>query len=307
MYKAPLGIALVLLAAGCGGGSTFPQNAGSAPAHRTTTSTSTTIYVSEGGTNDVVLLRYPGFKKIAKIKRLSDPAGVCADASGNVWVVNSKSAKIVEYAHDVKKPIGSLADSAAGLPFACAVNPVSGDLAVTSITGTSGAGVLVYAGAQGAPVVYSSPKLEVAYYCAYDASGNLFVDGLNSSYSFVLMELPAGSTQLQQITLSGTITFPAGLAWDGQYLAVGDASYQGGHSAAIDDVSVSGTTATVVATIPLNKSCDITQFAFVGSSVAVPDACHDNLLVYPYPAGGNPAKTVPHFQYSIAAAVSVGP
>lgn len=312
-------IALALLAAGCGGTSlpqnaSRPQQAGNsagaragAPKH-STTSTSTTIYVSDGGTNDVTLLSYPSYNKIYKIKKLADPAGVCADASGNVWIVESKSNTLVEYAHDGKKHIGSLNDSAAGLPFACSVDPTTGNLAVTSMYSTSGAGVLIYTAAQGTPTVYTSTNLAVAYYCAYDASGNLFIDGLNSSYAFVLMELPAGATQLQSVSLSGTITFPGGVAWDGQYLAIGDESYQGGHSSVIDDVSVSGTSATIVATIPLNKSCEITQFAFLGgTAVAAPDACRNVLHVYPYPTGGNPIKTLPHFQYPIAAAVSVGP
>lgn len=286
----------------------MPQSASSAQARQPTTSRSTTIYVSDGGTNDVTLLRYPGYAKIAKIKKLADPAGVCADSSGNVWIVNSKSSKVVEYAHNGKKRIGLLADSAAGLPFACSVDPTTGNLAVTSMNGTSGAGVLVYSGAQGTPTVYTSTNLAVAYYCAYDASGDLFIDGLNSNYAFSLVELPAGGTQLEPVSLGGTITFPGGIAWDGQYLAIGDEAYNGGHSSVIDDVTVTGTSATIVATIPLSKSCEITQFALIaGSVVAAPDACRNDLLIYAYPAGGQPERALPHFQYPIAAAVSVAP
>ena len=155
-----------------------------------------------------------------------------------------------------------LNDSAAALPFACAVDPTTGNLALTDINGQSNiGGVLVYAKAQGTPHVYSDPTLVVAYFCAYDASGNLFVDGLDQNYAFVLLELPVGSTTFETITVGGTIEFPGGIAWDGQYLAVGDQAYDGGRTSAIDDLSLSGTTATIVATIPLKKSCDVMQFA----------------------------------------------
>lgn len=310
MFKVLSGIALFAFIAGCGGAASLPQSAAAPAIKRFTTSVSTTIYVSEGGTNDVILLNYPSFNKIGKIKNLHDPAGVCSDAAGNVWIVNSKSSKILEFAHNGHKAIASLSDSAAGLPFACAVDPTTGNLAVTSMHGTSGAGVLIYTGAQGAPTVYTSTSLAVAYFCGYDAAGDLFVDGLNSSYAFVLMELPVGGTALQPVNLSGTIGFPGGIAWDGQYLAIGDEAYNGGRTSVIDDVAVSGTTASIVATVPLQKSCDVTQFAFVtgtaGTTVVAPDACHNKLFTYPYPGGGNPSKVLKHFLYPIAAAVSVG-
>ncbi len=304
------GVALALVVAGCAGGS-MPQNVAPAPSNRTSARPNTTasdlIYVSEGGINQVSVLNYPGFHRVARIKGFRDPAGVCADTVGNVWVVNSKSTSVMEFARGGRKPIATLDDSAASLPLACAVDPTTGNLAVTDMKGSSGGAVLLYTDAQGSPTVYNASNLAVAYFCAYDANGDLFVDGLDSNYAFVLLELPYLGKTFETIAVSGTIGFPGGMAWDGQYLAVGDESYGGKHAAAIDDLALgTGSTATIVATVPLQKNCDILQFAIVSGKVAAPDTCVNTLFVYPYPGGGQPLKHASHLQYPVAVAVSVG-
>lgn len=267
------------------------------------------IYVSESGDNRLSILSYPNYQRVGAITGLKDPVGLCADASSDIWVVNQKSTKVQKFARGGKKPVATLNDSAAALPLACAVDPATGNLAVTDMNGESNiGGVLIYANAQGTPKVYSDSGLVIAYFCAYDANGNLFVDGLDKNYAFVLFELPAGGTNFEQITVSGTIDFPGGVAWDGQYLAVADQAYQGGRTSAIDDLSISGSTATIAATVPLNKSCDVMQFALVGgSSIAAPDACRDNVSDYAYPGGGDPIKQVDNLQFPVAAAVSIAP
>jgi hypothetical protein len=306
MYKPLTSVALALVVAGCGGTS-LPQGSGPLSNAPAATGSGTLIYVSEGGTNTVAMLKDPSYKAAGKLGGLHDPAGLCANASGDIWVVNTKSAKVIEYAHGNHKSIASLSDPAATVPYGCSVDPTTGNLAVTTVNGAKGGGggVLIYTGAKGTAKVYTSSSLAVAYFCAYDASGNLFVDGLDSNYSFLLMELPAGSTQLQTVTVKGSITFPGGIAWDGQHLAIGDDAYGGGRTAAIDQVSVSGTTASIVTTIPLDGTCDILQFAIVdGTKVAAPDGCLNELFVFAYPAGGKAVKTVKNMQFPTAVAVS---
>jgi hypothetical protein len=268
------------------------------------------LYVSEGGANVVATLKVPSYKRASKLGGLQDPAGLCANSAGDVWVVNSKSFKVVEYAHGSKKHIGLLADSAALEPYACSVDPTTGNLAVTTIGGAKGGGggVLVYASAKGTPSVYTSSNLAVAYFCAYDASGDLFVDGLDSNYKTLLLELPFGATQLQTITLKSTITFPGGIAWDGQYLAIGDNAYSSKRTTVIDRVIVTGTSGTIVTKVPLNGTCEVLQFAIVGGTqVAAPDGCLNKLFVFAYPAGGAAIRTVANLQFPTAAAVSAAP
>ena len=306
---APLGVAIGIALAGCAGtgaGTSLPQPPG-LQGIKPDGSTGTLIYVSEGGTNTVAMLT-TAYKPAGKLGGLHDPAGLCADSSGDIWVVQSKQAKVLEYAHDNHKSIASVNDANATLPYGCSVDPMTGNLAVTSVNGAKGGGgaVLVYAGAKGAAKVYTSSTLAVAFFCAYDANGNLFVDGLDSNYTFVLQELPAGATALQSVAIKGTIGYPGGIAWDGKYLVIGDNAYAGGRSTALDRLTVSGTTANIASTITLNGTCEVQQFAFAagGTKVEAPDGCINKLFVFAYPAGGKATKTVNNMQFPTAVAVS---
>jgi len=267
------------------------------------------VYLSNGGTGDVTIFSYPTMQAVGELTGFSDPAGVCSDPKGNVWVVSSLSTKVAEYAHGHRKPVAKLNDDDATYPLACAVDPTTGNLVVTDLGNPTGGGaVLLYTDAKGSPEILSSSAMSFVYFAAYDSSGNLFVDGEDKNYNFVLMELPVGGSQFETISLSGTIDFPGGIEWDGQYVAVGDQAYEGGHTSVIDDVSVSGSTGTIAATVALTQSCDVTQFAIVpgsSSTVVAPDVCLNDAFVYAYPGGGDPTNTVTGLQYPFAAALSV--
>ena len=60
------------------------------------------------------------------------------------------------------------------------------------------------------------------YFLGYDKTGNLFVDGYDSSYKFHYAELPAGGSSFTDITLSQTPVGSGNVQWDGKYMAVGD-------------------------------------------------------------------------------------
>lgn len=274
------------------------------------------IYLTDGGADEVLTYSYPAGKMIGKLTHLGNPTGVCSDPSGNVWVVNSYSFKIVQYAHGGKKPTATLSDSGTANPLGCSVDPTTGNLAVANLGNGKVAGSLsIYTGAKGSAKNYQPSKLAYAYFCGYDDDGNLFVDGLDSTYDFVLFELPSGSGTLKMVTLSGTVDFPGGVAWDGEYMAIGDQDYNGKHTSAIDQISVSGSTGTFEGTTALTGSCDVLQFAISsggsprkngqGNTVVAPDGCLNNAAFYDYPAGGSPTKTITGLTYPVAAAVSL--
>ena len=146
-----------------------------------------------------------------------------ADKSANVWIVNDGASQLVEYAHGGTSPIATLSD-AGEYPEGCSVDPTTtGNLAVTNFYSTSGAGsVSIYAGARGSPQVYSDPGMTNYRFCGYDSKGNLFVDGVNNSSSFVLAELPKGSSSFTNIDFTQKIEWPGGVQWDGKFIAVGD-------------------------------------------------------------------------------------
>jgi hypothetical protein len=264
------------------------------------------LYLSDGGADEVLIYSYPAGKKVGALTQLRDPAGVCSDAAGDVWVVNSASFTIVEYAHGATKSEATLSDAGASNPLGCSVDPTTGNLAVTNLGASTGGGDLaIYTGAKGSAKKYQDSDLTYPYFCGYDDQGNLFVDGLNSSYGFVFAELPSGSGKLQTIGLNGTVDFPGGVQWDGSYVAIGDQYYQGKHTSAIDQVSVSGSAGTVEGTTTLTSSCNVLQFAIAGSTVVAPDVCSSDARYYHYPAGGSSTKTLTGLTYPVAAAVSL--
>ncbi len=263
------------------------------------------LYLSDGGADEVRVYTFPGGKRAGALTQVQDPAGVCSDAAGDVWVVNSASFTIAEYAHGATKPEATLSDASANA-LGCSVDPTTGNLAVANL-GTAGGGgnLSIYTGAKGNAQKFQDSDLIYFYFCAYDDEGNLFVDGLSSSYGFVLAELPSGSGKLQTISLNATIDFPGGVAWDGSYVAVGDQYYKGGHKSAIYQLSVSGSAGTVKGTTTLTDTCDVLQFAIATERVVAPDDCFSSAGYYDYPAGGSPTKTVSGLTYPVAAALSL--
>jgi hypothetical protein len=279
-------------------------------------STQNLLYVSNGGADDVYLYSYPTGKSAGKLKGFKHPAGVCTDKAGDVWIVDSGSSKILEYAHGGQAPKATLTDAGALDPLGCSVDSTTGNLAVTDLGSPSGGGgVWIYTGAKGTPKEYQLHAMQFAYFCGYDDKGNLFVDGLGSSYGFAFAELATGGRALESITLSQGVGFPGGVQWDGEYITIGDQIYQNQHQSAIYQVSISGSTGTIQGTTVLSGSCDVLQFAIStlgggkkdqqGSSVIAPDDCQNNVKFYKYPTGGSATKTLTGFQYPVGAAVSL--
>ena len=272
------------------------------------------LYISDSGNDAVRVYSYPAGTPVATIGSLNDPSGVCTDGAGDVWVVESGSSKILKFAHGGTKPIARLSAGGAQDLYGCAVDPVTGDLAVADLGGAAGPGsVWLYINASGKPKNYRSIHLRTVYFCAYDAQGNLFFDGVNRGYTFQLVELPKGSSSPRPIALNGSVGFPGGIEWDGTYIAIGDQAYQQQRKSAIYQVSVAGSTGTIHGTTVLT-GCDVLQFAIAtagsrvqhlqGEEALAPDPCTNSVEFYSYPAGGAPQKVFTGFQYPVAAAIS---
>ena len=90
--------------------------------------------------------------------------GECVDGAGNVFVTNSFKGQILEYAHGGTTPIATLSDPNQ-YPIDCAVDPTTGNLAVTNYFAKTGPGsVAIYQGAQGAPLFYAENNVNYEYY-----------------------------------------------------------------------------------------------------------------------------------------------
>jgi hypothetical protein len=200
------------------------------------------FYVSDPNLSEVAVFSLPDLVLKGTLIGFTKPHGLCSDHSGNIWVTSTQTRQILEYAHGGVAPIATLTDPY-GYPFSCSVDTI----AVGNIRNMSGPGeTLVYT--SGTPPSYDLAALNNVNGVAYDP-GDLYIDGRTKTGTFVLAELPAGSTVIHQITITGgVIHYPGMVQWykDGNYLAVGDRRCDTPRTTCIYHVKISGSTGTII-------------------------------------------------------------
>ena len=246
--------------------------------------TDTLLYYSDGA-ETVVVLSYPQGKLVGTLRGFYGANGVCSDAVGNVFITTGGTETVVEYAHGGTEPIATLGDFGY-YPLGCAADPITGNLAVANLAAfdQSAGTVAIYSGAQGKPTNYMAPNFNRYRWCAYDSSGNLFVDG-----DAGLTEMPYGGQSFTNISLS---VLGEGLHWDGQYLAMVDPS-----SKVIYRIAVSGSAGSIAQTVTFRGlfSSLADDFVFNGSKVVMPYATQsyvNRIGLWRYPKGGSLQKKV---------------
>jgi hypothetical protein len=259
------------------------------------------LYLSDVQTNAVAVYSYPQGKLLARLTNFQRPRGECADANGDVWIADAGTYQVVEYAHGGTQPIAAL--STPNAPHGCSVDPTTGNLAVTGAADRGGVFVYRYSehGQWRDPRQYGGSAIRNAYFCGYDASGNLFVDGLAAGGLFGLAELPRRGSALVNVSLNQAIKAPGQIQWDGQHIAVGDA---GTAPSTIYQFSVTGSHASEVGTTTLKGSTSVRQFWIEGNTVIGPDFNRD-VALWEYPSGGSPTKKIALLGYG--AAISLAP
>ena len=177
------------------------------------------IYVGESGTVDVY--SYPKGKLVGQLA-LDDVRAMCSDKSGNVWIGNNQrnGSQMVEYTHGATQPTTQLFSYP---PQGCAVDAASGDLAVVGYRDNTGKQHLeVYAHARGLPQTYTSHILKTWYYCSYDSTGDVIVQGdVSTGYGDAgYAELLKGHKQFTAVNIT-TRYSSGGVQWDGKYFVMG--------------------------------------------------------------------------------------
>ncbi len=234
---------------------------------------------------EVLVYSYPGGKHVGTLTGVKHPVALCADISGNVWVIESDShsqSKLLKYAHDGSKPIASLRlDDRAD---ACSVDPGTGNLAV----GTLNSNVAVWANGQGSPTLYSTRAFfKEVRTISYDGEGDLYMRSFASGESGAW--LPKGGSTVMQFH----ITKLGSYGWDGRYFVIGPAN---GYTEPLTIYKLHGGRGKVAGNVSL-KSCAAgyeSSFSIAGSELAVSCGIDEtsSLNYYKYPKGGNPIKTV---------------
>lgn len=250
------------------------------------------LYVSDLNRNAVYIYTYPDAKLVGKLTGFSAPHGECSDAAGNVFIANERSQEIFEYAHGGTRRIATLEDPGY-FPINCAVDPTTGNLAVTNMPLASSPGdVAIYPQAKGKPHLYTAPNIFFYYFAAYDRKGNLFVNGTQQQHAiFEFAELPAGSKAWKSITLEHHFNFPSAIQWIGSELVVGDQVDLSGPST-VYEFSLAGSLGKLTGQTWLADSCDVLQFEIDGDRLIAADDCGATVRYFAFPKGGNATKVV---------------
>jgi hypothetical protein len=265
-------------------------------------------YVADDGPPAVVYI-YDFLSRVGKLTGFSDVNDLCIDHAQNVYVADRGANKLYEYKHAGTGRIETIADTAGSL-FDCAADAVTGDLAATNDVTNSGSrpgNVLVYAGGSGMPKQYGIANLWWYDFAAYDASGNLFVDGLTAKGAGLLAELPRGGSAFKVLAVNAAIN-PGSMQWDGHYLAIVDL---GAVPNEIDRFAISGSRATKTGAMVLKDDTYVASF-FISTSgtlselAATNGNAHDEGL-YVYPKSGKAALTIGRFANPLGTVISNAP
>jgi hypothetical protein len=273
----------------CGGMQAVGVASGKSSAIHASGSQKSLLYVVTSDRTDI--LTYPDGMKVGSIPNyLGLP---CPDpVNGNIYF---DSGDIFEYSFGGTKQIGHIYGQEGTESLGCAVDPTTGDLATTwNTTGTRNKGwVAVYKNGSGNPQQYAVPDMGVYYYCGYDGSGNLFVDGVSAEDNSLLAELPKGSNTWTTISLNEQIEIGL-IQWDGTYITIQKQS-----PPTIYQISVSGSSGTVVGTIMLRANNKTKRVPFShtwiqGDTVlgAQGGFKNPNVGFWHYPQGGKPYKII---------------
>jgi hypothetical protein len=250
------------------------------------------IYVL-GSTNSsepaIYVYSYPKGKLEGTIvDGLDRPSAECVDKAGDVFVPNYDSSKILEYPHGATTPSVTY-DDYPFAPYGCAVDPVTGELAVANLTNFSaGNGDIAFFKPPHlkSRLHISDVKITEMEACAYDVKGDLYLYGLNySTWEFGMLR--AGRHYIIGLGLSPKPTYPGNIYWDDTDLVIAD-----GGKGEIIRYAISGQTGTKVGSTTLKDNSQIQYFWIAHPNVLAPLFRQPDIGFYKYPAGGSPFKVI---------------
>ncbi len=253
------------------------------------------LYYSGAGQygNETYMLSFP---KGELIGSFAGDGALCPDNAGNVWLAGYPnkyvSKELAEFAHGGETPIKII--DLPSLPSDCTVDPVTGNIAVVSVTGKGTAMVYIYGSASSAPRTLTT---NVGESCTYDASGNLFIFGFRpKGYGAraEVAELPRGAKRFKRRWGYRNDTGnTSGIRWDGTYITVGTGLFT---TPSVSRFSVRGTHLEPQGGVGVRGIASIGAYSIQGSKIVLTDnggmKTPASIYVYSYPAGGRPVKKI---------------
>ncbi len=297
------------LLAGCSASSSSNSAAGTMPRARTNGATSGQDFIYVQSQASVLVLTYPGGEEVGGIGAVATE-GYCTDANGDVFLAQENSSHvsstIFEYGPGGTTPIATLSDP--GVAFGCAVDPTTGNLAVTNYADDNNhldyGDLAIYQAATGTPTIYYTSDVTRYMYCSYDNKGNLYATA--DPLGPFLVRLAKGSSSIEMIQLSkalvaGVGVFYPSVAWDGKYITVSTVlnssrGHDGPSRFAIYRLKIKGHDAKVVGTTTLSvgsRNQHLGQVWIQGHTLLAPYQHKGQWIgVWSYPKGGKPTKSI---------------
>lgn len=293
-------IVIAALLAGCGQSLRTPDASAPIPGSAQRSSTSGPLLYVVAGPRNIQILSLPDYTPVASIRDIGDIEGMCADSTGDVWVVNYRHGYPVvdEFAHGGTASIAQIRPAHGWTLTGCAVDPTSGNLAALALNIYGGASVLIWPGAhKGTPLQYPGLCCDPLF-AVYDNDGNLYMSGAagGDDWYLVLGELAKGSTNFTAIKLNRQAYEPGEVQWDGTYVVVATARFR--RTPQLYRVQVAGKVGHVVQSVSLDDlgvdSSRAIAFALYGNT-AIGRAHRKNetfLAAWQYPGGGKISQSI---------------
>ncbi|MGA7356972.1 MAG: hypothetical protein WBW76_16225 [Candidatus Cybelea sp.] len=231
------------------------------------------VYASDMNRHKVFVLSLHG-KLVGTFSFSKEPWGLCSDRGGDVFMTRStddgRYGVVTEFAHGSTAPIAELKLSYGA--SACAIDPITGDVAVSGGHSRGPVVIAVYSPTLAGPPLrrIAADTLERSIYVTYDDNGNLYYSTVSYSYGNRIYELKKKSvapTLIENLTPREASGSPAG--WRSNHLVFA----AGGGDNSIEHIGIAGSDGRVTRLTSLEGTeMDFggNQFCVDGSVVAAP-------------------------------------
>lgn len=238
------------------------------------------LVYATGGCNGVCVFSYASGKLVGSLSIAGGVGGDCSDSAGNVFITNEH--KVLEYAHGASTPSAILSIPGGQDSLACAIDPLTENLAIVMADGNTN--VAVFPNAQGSPIFYNSHLSSVA--CGYDDAGDLFVSGAGESNGISV--LASGASDFSVLSVNGALGNPGQMQWDGKYITYEGLSHR---HIKVSRLRISGSSATVAGITRFSGAMQNAQLSWIfNGRILIPYAIRglntSRVGLWAYPKGG---------------------
>lgn len=245
--------------------------------------------VAVGDSNGPIDLFDGSGNLLGQLAGATSPQGLASDLKGDVYVADYGSSSIEIYAAGFQSP-PTVLSSPSGTHPRCIDSFSNGRFIATTVNEGS---IYIYKNRVPSAPISFAPLVNSAW-CAFDASGNLYVAGSDQNGNLAIGEIagvPKGGKTFAPLSYSGQVAGAAAVqvTTDG-HIAV----YGTDHTLYVFNPPSGGSLGAPVSSINYEPESYIAGFAFTSdmANVYVSDLAVGTLTQYAYPGGGPAIQTI---------------